>query len=321
METFHRFNRLPVELRLTIWSEALHDEMKGRGVVILEQHRVLPVKSLRSQLVAVNSECRDYALRFFYTLKLSVYRIPVPSDAILQNFFAMVSAPPDSITGGPFHNIESGDCVEGTVFISPKHDMFLISGSGSFEPYRSCGDNFGQLPDTWPGSPIHVEHDLFEDNYHLFPMNHASEMVDPRYLQQILNLGVVERWPDYDEWLEYDGYSGEEWDSGGSDDEWEYLQELEPHIFAAEQVQSFWHKNIFSDVRNHWGLWLEEDDETSSCKHCLISMADVYTITPNGHDLQIFLVYKRAINRSTTSLTNGLGIKVGQHLRTGRDDT
>ncbi|KAI1320311.1 hypothetical protein F5Y16DRAFT_417502 [Xylariaceae sp. FL0255] len=81
MAEFTVFRRLPKELRLEIWEEALREELHIRRtqlVLILHDFkRIVPMKHLVSPFLSVNRESRSCALKQYKT-KLSVYKVPLP---------------------------------------------------------------------------------------------------------------------------------------------------------------------------------------------------------------------------------------------------
>lgn len=77
--SFHRFRKLPAELRLMVYGHALKEEQSGRRVIMWDG-RIMPYKNLASPLLRVNYETRKCALAF-YTIKVDIYSIPSPMDA------------------------------------------------------------------------------------------------------------------------------------------------------------------------------------------------------------------------------------------------
>ncbi|KAK8075358.1 hypothetical protein PG997_010021 [Apiospora hydei] len=73
---FAGFPKLPCELRLIIWNLALEGENSNRLVFIHRPTmRPVPMRSLVSPLLSVNTESRE-AARKYYTLRLEVVRLP-----------------------------------------------------------------------------------------------------------------------------------------------------------------------------------------------------------------------------------------------------
>ncbi|KAI0178061.1 hypothetical protein BJ166DRAFT_491871 [Pestalotiopsis sp. NC0098] len=84
---FHHFVLLPPEIRLKIWDAALESETEtrflwyyGMGGIFSplqfdDRAVIFPHKELRSNLLVVNHESRDQALRFYH-VKLRVHRCP-----------------------------------------------------------------------------------------------------------------------------------------------------------------------------------------------------------------------------------------------------
>ncbi|KAK7963875.1 hypothetical protein PG988_010849 [Apiospora saccharicola] len=74
MATFDPFTRLVPELQLMVWKEALNNEAQARVVLVhRDSLRVIPSKRLMSQLMQVNHQARDLALRY-YDIKLDVFK-------------------------------------------------------------------------------------------------------------------------------------------------------------------------------------------------------------------------------------------------------
>ncbi|CAJ2510555.1 Uu.00g095240.m01.CDS01 [Anthostomella pinea] len=149
MATFHPFNRFPIELRQAIWDVYLDYECnKGRLVLLLgDARRVRPTEHLRSPLLSVNRESRDYALKMWYTVALPVFpTVPIPlewteivSSEIMSDFWAlhrMVN--PTEVPGD----------AQGTIHISPTHDTFLLVDSidwAIFQKKKLKTGTIGQL--------------------------------------------------------------------------------------------------------------------------------------------------------------------------------
>ncbi|KAK6067492.1 hypothetical protein SCUP234_11615 [Seiridium cupressi] len=74
---FHEFGCFPVEIRLKIWHAAILADSPERFVPLqLNDIRpaLLPHKRLLSPYLSVNFECRNEALRYFFTLRVPVYQ-------------------------------------------------------------------------------------------------------------------------------------------------------------------------------------------------------------------------------------------------------
>ncbi|KAI1383005.1 uncharacterized protein F4822DRAFT_421814 [Hypoxylon trugodes] len=79
-DTQFPIKRLPAELRLRIWEQALVNESAGRVVILDERNNTIyPFKSLASPLLSVNVESRSCALEFYGT-KLNVWVNGYPDD-------------------------------------------------------------------------------------------------------------------------------------------------------------------------------------------------------------------------------------------------
>ncbi|KAI1326772.1 hypothetical protein F5Y16DRAFT_421619 [Xylariaceae sp. FL0255] len=280
---FHLFPDLPTELRLTIWEMALYDEVQVR-VVPLEENHVIPFKYMRSPFLETNKECRDLALKQFYTLKLPVYRFRAQTDSILADFFAIDPSTPSNYTttqqgeagwGVPdcwsvtyndcllFHNysVERGTSHEGYVYLSPKYEKFMISGSYGFEPFRSeryapyrpshaiwDDDDDRRNENDWEPQNTFLEPDRLRGVDDGSAFNHVSDELSWEALQSVRNLVVVEGVPHY----KYD--HGMEWDDGdngvaerGFDD---YLFDKDGwECWRFPGVQGYWHLWLMGDVR------------------------------------------------------------------------
>ncbi|KAK8087420.1 hypothetical protein PG994_002394 [Apiospora phragmitis] len=72
------FSSLPLEIRQMIWKEALHEEIESRMVIVHRvTMRVMPHTSTKSLVMNTNQESRNYALRYFYDVKLDVWTLAV----------------------------------------------------------------------------------------------------------------------------------------------------------------------------------------------------------------------------------------------------
>jgi hypothetical protein len=76
--TFHPFPKLPAELRLKIWEQAMIEERPNRRI-ILYMSRVVPFKKMISPLLLVNFESRTCA-KAFYNVNLDIYAVPPLSE-------------------------------------------------------------------------------------------------------------------------------------------------------------------------------------------------------------------------------------------------
>ncbi|KAI1316481.1 hypothetical protein F5Y16DRAFT_406851 [Xylariaceae sp. FL0255] len=209
MEEFHLFSTLPTELRLSIWEFALHREAEDR-VVVLHDQRVLLFESMRSALL---ERLESLPLSWTYN-------------------------------DGLFDSIDQNEHINGTVFLSPDYDRFLIAGDEGFEPFSSI-ENEG----TFSGMPDHfAEGERYQAMEELLPINHVSGQLGSKALQAIRNLILFVTF-----------HPEEELDTDIENIE-EFMLLHRPHEYDEQGVRVLWQTEIFNGVRNYWHMWLEEDE-------------------------------------------------------------
>ncbi|KAI0834327.1 hypothetical protein F5Y06DRAFT_306777 [Hypoxylon sp. FL0890] len=108
------FDKLPVEIRLLMWEEALLEESSGRLIILDHStHRVLPFKSLVSPMLTINKESRSCALNFF-TIKLTVCKLPGPNH------------PTINVKGSfDFNEVNEAPNSKKRLYLSSQHDTFI----------------------------------------------------------------------------------------------------------------------------------------------------------------------------------------------------
>ncbi|KAK8129089.1 hypothetical protein PG984_010197 [Apiospora sp. TS-2023a] len=83
---FHRFPNLPPEIRAQILEDALHQEVKGRLLLLHRcTGRIVPTKNNISALLSVSVEVRQ-AAKSFYSVRLPVFRMPPRRPGVLMTF-------------------------------------------------------------------------------------------------------------------------------------------------------------------------------------------------------------------------------------------
>ncbi|KAI1264782.1 hypothetical protein F5Y18DRAFT_388393 [Xylariaceae sp. FL1019] len=258
MESFPLFSKLPVELRLLIWEFALHREAEGR-VVVLQDNRVLPFKSLISPLLKLNVECREFALKRFYTLKLDVYA--VDSFSFIIRWFELgesTSWTRDEL----FHNIEEDAVPEGTIYVSPDYDKFMISGEGRFEPLPMSG--------LYHGNSVEEYYVAIKDEFEISHVSGHLCGAQPSFR----NLVVVQLFG-----LQEDSESFEP----GSTYYEEFMEVYKKHVYTEREVEKLWQIQTFSGIQNYWQMWVDGDEWNEESGSLLQDISQNDGMLPKWH--------------------------------------